>query len=115
MKKIFSFAMVLIVLVAALGFSVGSVSAISRTPQNPAPKVFLSSPAFEGLGVGERVPAVTAEGKNIYCVVKDTELVRCEFPKKFAGKSVTLFLSVGDQILIFYVNVPKLKENSGPI
>lgn len=115
MKKVFSFAMVLFVLVAAFGVSVGSANAWSPSPQNPAPQVFLNSPAFEGLGVGERVPAVTADGKNIYCVVKAAELVRCEFPKKFAGKSVTLFLSVGDQTLIFYVNVPKLKEKSGPI
>ena len=114
MKKVFSFAMVLFVFVAAFGFSVGSASAKPVDPGNPAPQVFLSSPAFEGLGVGERVPAVTADGKNISCVVKAAELVRCEFPKKFAGKSVTLFLSVGDQTLIFYVNVPKLKEINQP-
>ena len=113
MKKFFTFAMVLMVLVTALGFNVGSASARPADPR--APQVFLNSLYFNDLGVGEHVPAVTADGKNIYCVVKAEDLVRCEFPKKFAGQSVTLHLTVSDQTLIFYVNVPNLKEINYPV
>ena len=116
MKKIFSFALVLVVLVAALGFSVGSANAWSPSPSNPtpkipAPKVFFSSPIFNDLGVGERVPAETFEGKKVYCVVKDANLVRCEFPKSWAGKTVNLSFNVDGNGYYFYnVYVPKLKE-----
>jgi len=120
MKKLFSFAMVLMVLVIALGFNVGSASAapasirVPPTPQLLPPRLILYSPYFEGLNMGEQVPAqmfADSNYKGLYCLATGNPgYVACDFPRKYAGKSATLYLQAGGETLIFWVTIPNERE-----
>ena len=114
MKKVFSFVIVLAVLVTAFGFSVGSASAKPLDPQKPVPVVSLYPENFDYYFTpGTQVEAqmfVDSNFEDLYCVAKDDGRIACKYPKKFAELDATIYLTVGDQVLIFYVTLPKLKE-----
>lgn len=117
MKKVFSFVMVMAVLVTAFGFSVGSASARPLDPQKPVPVVSLYPEDFGSFTPGVKVDAqmfVDSNFHDLYCVAKDDGRVACKFPKKFAEMDATIYLTVDKdgetQVLIFYVTLPKLKE-----
>ena len=113
MKKIFSFAMVLFVLVAALGFSVGSASARSITPHVPV--LSLHPDNFDYYFTpGTQVEAsifVDSNSHDLYCVAKDDGRVACKFPKKFAEMDAIIYLTANNgEVLMFYVTLPKYTE-----
>jgi len=113
MRKIFSFAMVLMVLTVALGISAGSVNAAPASrwiSKSLPPRLVLHSPYFDGLSEGEQVPAemfVDSNFKGLYCIATSNPgYVACEFPKDLAGETATLYLQAGGKTIIFWVTIP---------
>lgn len=120
MKKLFSFVMVLTVLVTALGFKVGSVSAYSPPPPTSStPVVVLRSSSFNNLE-SETVIQVSVDGINtegatvvdmtMYCRVDENHNLKCVVPNKFAGQRVTININIDGTLLKFSVQVPEIQE-----
>jgi hypothetical protein len=119
MKKLFSFAMVLTVLVTVLGFNFGSASAKSAPPPASTPVVVLRSPAFNNLEseavIQASVDGITIEGATVvgmtmYCRVKEDHKLNCVVPNTFAGQRVTIKINIDGTTLNFSVRVPEICE-----
>jgi hypothetical protein len=120
MKKLFSFVMVLTVLVTVLGFNVGSASAKSSPPPASTPVVVLRSSSFNNLESetviqvsvdGINTEGVTVVGMTMYCRVDENHNLKCVVPNKFAGQNVIIKISINGTLLNFPVRVPEIQEN----
>lgn len=118
MKKLFSFVMVLTVLVAVLGFNVGSASAKGPPPAS-TPVVVLRSPSFNNLKEeavfvasvnGVTIEGVTIEGMTMYCRTNSKHTLKCVVPKTFAGQRVTININIDGITMSFSVKVPEIRE-----
>lgn len=120
MKKLFSFVMVLTVLVTALGFNVGSASAYSPPPPTSStPVVFLKSSSFDNLQTetviqasvdGITINGATVVGMTMYCRVNENHKLKCVVPNTFAGQQVTININIDGTLLKFSVQVPEIQE-----
>lgn len=100
MKRIFSLLMAVIIVTMVLVFN--------TRPASAAPLgLIVHADAFKKMDAGAKVPAqfwADSNWHSVYCVtVDEAGDVSCQFPEKYAGKSVTLKLN---DSLIFYVTVP---------
>ncbi len=102
MKKLFSFLMVVFVVVSAFWFTAGSASASGN--------FVVYIPGVTKQDVKNASMFAGSEYQNIYCVLKDedTGKVVCNIPGKYAGQDVTIY--VANHVYSFHIPEARTEE-----